>query len=66
MIKTTFFVIIILFCLFAWPVNLYRLTQCDFESPYRCEVLHGVGLVPFIAPFVVLTDVDELGVNNGK
>ena len=27
-------------------VNLYKLTQCDFESPYKCEVIHAIGLFP--------------------
>lgn len=30
----------------AWCVNLYKLTQCDFASPYKGEVIHAVGLFP--------------------
>lgn len=33
----------------AWVVNLKKLTDCDFEAPYRCEVVHGVGIIPPVA-----------------
>lgn len=44
---------------FSWVGNLIKLTDCDFEAPYRCEVLHGVGLVPVIAPFTVFVGTDN-------
>jgi len=31
---------------YAW--NGYKLSQCDFESDYKCEIIHGIGVV--IAP----------------
>lgn len=34
----------ILAFLISWPVNAYKLTQCDFEANYKCEVIHGAGL----------------------
>lgn len=30
----------------TWIINIVKLTDCDFKTPYRCEVLHGVGLFP--------------------
>ncbi len=36
----------------CWCVNLYKLTQCDFEAPYKGEVIHAVGL---IGPAAVVT-----------
>jgi prepilin-type N-terminal cleavage/methylation domain-containing protein len=30
----------------AWCVNLYKLTQCDFASPYKGEAIHAVGIFP--------------------
>ena len=45
--------------LLSWPVNVYKLTQCDFESDYKCEVLHGVGLVPGLSPITVWFGTDE-------
>ena len=32
----------------GWVVNLYKFTQCDFESPYKCEAIHGASI--FLAP----------------
>ena len=25
--------------------NVYKLFQCDFKSPYKCEVIHGIGVI---------------------
>ena len=30
----------------GWVKNLVKLSECDFEAPYKCEVVHGVGLIP--------------------
>ena len=38
-------VIIILIGLIPYAANLYKFSQCDFESNYRCEILHGIGVV---------------------
>ena len=29
----------------GWVWNAVKLTSCDFESNYKCEVIHGAGLV---------------------
>ena len=41
----------------AWGVNLYKLTQCDFEAPYKGEVIHAVGLIGPTALITVWFDV---------
>ena len=51
--------VIVSLVLIAWGVNIVRFINCDFESPYKCEIVHGIGLVPPIAPFVVWTDTDD-------
>ena len=28
-----------------WVANIYHLTTCDFKAPYKCEIIHGVGVV---------------------
>lgn len=30
----------------GWIKNLIKLTDCDFVAPYKCEVVHVVGIVP--------------------
>lgn len=37
-------VIMWLFLTVSWIKNIYELTECDFESPYKCEVIHGIGI----------------------
>ncbi len=32
----------------GWVKNLIKLTECDFESPYKCEVVYTVGLIPIV------------------
>lgn len=53
-----YIIFIIILCL-PYFVNGYKLTQCDFESPYRCEGLHAVGLVGPLAYITVWFDTDE-------
>jgi hypothetical protein len=43
----------------SWPVNVYQLTQCDFEAPHKCEVVHAVGLLPLTSPVVVWLDLGK-------
>lgn len=39
---------LILALFLGWGMNIYSLTQCDFEAPYRAEVLRMLGV--FLAP----------------
>lgn len=32
---------------YGWFANLYKLSQYNFSSPYKAEVLRGVGAVVF-------------------
>lgn len=43
----------------SWVVNLVKLTECDFESDYKCEALHVIGLVPFISLGAAWVGSDE-------
>lgn len=36
-----------------WCINLYKGINCDFEAPYRCEIIHGTGV--FIPPAAYVT-----------
>ena len=38
-------VIVLLICT-GWAKNIIKLTRCDFERPYKAEVIHTVGLIP--------------------
>lgn len=30
----------------GWVKNIIKLSNCDFEAPYKAEVIHGIGLFP--------------------
>ena len=40
----------------AWCVNLYKLINCDFEAPYKGEIVHAIGLIPPAALVTVWFD----------
>ena len=35
----------------GWIKNIDKLSDCDFEAPVKCEVMHGVGLIPVVGAF---------------
>lgn len=37
----------------GWVWNALKLFSCDFESSYKCEVVHAVGV--FVPPFSLVT-----------
>jgi len=40
----------------GWGKNLYKLSNCDFEAPYKAEVMHGIGIIPFVGAFTGYMD----------
>jgi uncharacterized membrane protein YheB (UPF0754 family) len=42
----------------GWIQNLIKLTECDFEAPYKAEVIHTAGLIP---PIGAITGWLDLG-----
>lgn len=42
----------------AWSVNIIMFTECDFRPDYKCEVLHGLGIIPMFAPLTIWFGVD--------
>lgn len=40
----------------GWVKNLIKLTECDFASPYKAEVIHTLGLMPVIGIFTGYMD----------
>lgn len=42
----------ILFCIFGavcYVGNVVKLTRCDFNAPYKGEIVHAVGLIPAVS-----------------
>ena len=30
----------------GWVQNIIKLTECDFEAPYKAEIIHSIGILP--------------------
>ena len=43
----------------GWGMNIFKLTSCDFEKPYKAEVIRVIG-VPF-APVGIIAGYMDLG-----
>jgi len=54
-----FSVILIVVVACSWVGNLIKLTDCDFEAPYKCEAVHAIGLIPIVSLVTVWVDVEE-------
>jgi hypothetical protein len=54
-----FWTLLALFICISWIVNIVKLVQCDFDSPYKEEAVRGIGLIPIVAPFVAWQDFNE-------
>ena len=48
---------------FGWGMNIYKMTQLDFASPYKAEVIRGVGLIPV---FGAITGYMTIGEENER
>jgi hypothetical protein len=59
--KLIFLVGIIGFVLSSYLLNIYKFAKCDFKSPYRTEVIRGVGIfpIPFISLVTGYMDIGE-------
>jgi len=40
-----------LFNIISYIVNVVKLIDCDFESPYKEEFIHAIGLIPGLSMF---------------
>ena len=43
-----------IFLISVWPYNLYKFVSCDFEPDYKCEAVHGIGIIVPPASFVTV------------
>ena len=52
--------IVLMLAITPWVVNATKFVNCDFESNYKCEVIHGVGVfIPVLSILTVWFDSDE-------
>lgn len=43
----------------GWVKNIIKLSECDFESPYKAEVIHTVGLFPIVGAVVGYMEIGK-------
>lgn len=43
----------------GWVKNLIKLTECDFEAPYKAEIIHAVGILPPVGMITGWLDVGK-------
>lgn len=37
----------------VWVLNLIKFCQCDFDAPWKSEIIHGIGV--FLPPTSIVT-----------
>lgn len=37
----------------TWIINLIQLLRCDFQEPWREEIIHAIGLIPYASLITV-------------
>lgn len=52
--KLSTMIILLALLLTPYVWNASKLLSCDFESNYKCEVIHGIGVVIPPAAFVTV------------
>lgn len=45
----------------SWSVNVYKLTELNFESPYKAEVIRSISVV---SPLFLVTGFMDIGEEN--
>jgi len=40
-------ILIWLYFAICWVVNLFKFIACDFDAPYKEEIIHGIGVFTF-------------------
>ena len=52
-------IIVIIIPLLPYGINGYKLSQCDFKSDYKCEILHGMGVIVPPTAFITVWFKDD-------
>ena len=47
------------FCVVGWIQNIIKLSECDFEAPYKAEVIHTIGILPPVGIFTGWLDLGK-------
>lgn len=50
---------ILAFPFIGWVKNIGKLASCDFQAPYKAEIIHGIGIVPIVGAFTGWMDLGK-------
>ena len=51
--------LVILALIVGWILNIVNFVQCDFEAPYKCEIVRAIGIP--VAPIGGIVGYMNLG-----
>lgn len=57
--KLSTMLIILALVVTPWIWNAVKFADCDFESDYKCEALHGIGVVVPPASYITVWFDDD-------
>ena len=52
-------VVLILLITAPYVLNAYKFIGCDFESDYKCEAIHGIGVIAPPASYITVWFEDD-------
>jgi len=52
-------IILLLACITGYVKNVIGLVGCDFEAPYKCEVIRTIGIIPPVGAIAGWIDLGE-------
>ncbi len=52
-------VMIMVFGVIGWFMNLVKLVRLDFKEPYKAEIIRGIGLVPVVGAVTGYIDIQD-------
>lgn len=53
------FFVFVIFVFTGWGINIYKLTKCDFQAPYKAEIIRGVGLIPPVGGIIGWLKIED-------
>ena len=56
-----FLAFVVIWVVGSWVGNFVKFVNCDFalEPSVKCEVIHGIGIVPVLSLITVWFDIDD-------
>lgn len=53
------FWMIMIFGVIGWGMNVYKLIHLDFKTPYKAEIMRGIGLFPVVGAITGWMEISD-------